>query len=241
MRYCIGYCDVCNPRMLEVMSGSVKRRRPETRQRLLDAALEVFAERGFGNTSVEQVCGRAGFTRGAFYSNFTSLEELFLAMWEQRSTRMLTDVRALLDMEEPLPVNSLNDVVACVLAVVPIDDQWFRVNAEFTAHALRNPSLKRVLVAREKAILATLMPLLDCLLAQIDLEVTDHAALGSNLTAAHDGTLVQCLIEDDTAKALSRRTALFTVLVERYTHKRPDADHPQETVRSSLTGKPISP
>src|SRR5699024_11927152 len=98
--------------MLVTMSGSVKRRRPETRQRLLDAALEVFAERGFGNTSVEQVCDRAGFTRGAFYSNFTSLEELFLAMWEQRSTRMLADVGALLDTGEPLPVSSLDDVVA---------------------------------------------------------------------------------------------------------------------------------
>ncbi|MCT1641227.1 TetR/AcrR family transcriptional regulator [Dietzia cinnamea] len=205
------------------MSGSVKRRRPETRQRLLDAALEVFAERGFGNSSVEQVCGRAGFTRGAFYSNFTSLEELFLAMWEQRSTQILADVGALLDTGEPLPVSSLDDVVAHVLAVVPVDDQWFRVNAEFTAHALRNPSLKRVLVARERAILATLMPLLDGLLSQIGLEVTDRAALGPSLTAAHDGTLVQCLIEDDVSAALDRRAAMFTVLVERYTQEIVDA------------------
>ncbi|WP_061229671.1 TetR/AcrR family transcriptional regulator [Dietzia cinnamea] len=209
--------------MVGSVSGSVKRRRPETRQRLLDAALEVFAERGFGNSSVEQVCGRAGFTRGAFYSNFTSLEELFLAMWEQRSTQILADVGALLDTGEPLPVSSLDDVVAHVLAVVPVDDQWFRVNAEFTAHALRNPSLKRVLVARERAILATLMPLLDGLLSQIGLEVTDRAALGPSLTAAHDGTLVQCLIEDDVSAALDRRAAMFTVLVERYTQEIVDA------------------
>lgn len=179
----------------------------------------MFAERGFGSTSVEQVCGRAGFTRGAFYSNFTSLEELFLAMWEQRSTQMLTDVGALLDKDEPLPVSSLDDVVACVLAVVPVDDQWFRVNAEFTVHALRTPSLKRVLVAREEAILATLMPLLDRLLAQIGFEVTDPEALGPALTAAHDGTLIQCLIEHDASAALARRTAMFTVLVERYTRE----------------------
>src|SRR5699024_4961708 len=169
------------------------------------------------------VCDRAGFTRGAFYSNFTSLEELFLAMWEQRSTRMLADVGALLNKGEPLPVNSLDDVVACVLTVVPVDDQWFRVNAEFTAHALRNPSLKRVVVAREKAILATLMPLLDRLLAQIGLEVTDRAALGPSLTAAHDGTLVQCLIEDDVSAALARRAAMFTVLVQRYSQGSPGA------------------
>lgn len=120
---------------------------------------------------------------------------------------------------ELLPVSSLDDVVASVLAVVPVADQWFRVNAEFTAHALRTPSPKRVLVAREKAILATLMPLLDGVLAQIGLEVTDQAALGPSLTAAHDGTLVQCLIEDDVSAALARRTVMFTVLVERYTQE----------------------
>lgn len=203
---------------MALTTGPVKRRRPHTRQRLLDAALEVYAERGFGNSSVEHVCERAGFTRGAFYSNFTSLEELFLAMWEQRSTQMLADVEALLSSPGKQPrVDSLGDIVECVLAVVPIDDKWYRVNAEFTAHALRNPSLKRVIIAREQGILATLMPLLDQLLDQLGLVITDRAALGPALVAAHDGTLVQCLIEDDAKAACVRRAELFTVLVGHYT------------------------
>lgn len=200
--------------------GPVKRRRPHTRQRLLDAALDVYAERGFGNSSVENICERAGFTRGAFYSNFTSLEELFLAMWEQRSTQMLADVDALLAPESQPRVGTLSEAVDCVLAVIPIDDRWYRVNAEFTAHALRNPSLKRVIVAREDAILATLMPLLDQLLAQLGLEITDRDALGPSLVAVHDGTLVQCLIEDDPDAALRRRAELFTVLFQHYTRER---------------------
>src|SRR3546814_7603493 len=56
------------------------RRREATRQRLLDAAAEVFAEVGLDATSVEAVCERAGFTRGAFYSNFASKEEMFLEL-----------------------------------------------------------------------------------------------------------------------------------------------------------------
>lgn len=200
----------------------VKRRRPQTRQRLLDAALEVYAERGFGNSSVEHVCERAGFTRGAFYSNFTSLEELFLSMWEQRSTQMLADVEALLSSGEQPRVRSLGEVVEFVLAVVPVDDRWYRVSAEFTAHALRNPSLKRVIAGRETAILGTLMPLLDQLLAQIGLAVTDRAALGPALVAVHDGTLVQCLIEDDAEAAHIRRAELFRVLVEHYTAPKKD-------------------
>ncbi|MGK9272567.1 TetR/AcrR family transcriptional regulator [Williamsia muralis] len=204
---------------MALTTGPVKRRRPQTRQRLLDAALEVYAERGFGNSSVEHVCERAGFTRGAFYSNFNSLEELFLAMWEQRSTRMLADVEALLSPGMQPRVHSLSDIVECVLAVVPIDDKWYRVNAEFTAHALRNSSLKPVIVAREQGILATLMPLLDQLLDQLGLVITDREALGPALVAAHDGTLVQCLIEDNAEAARVRRTELFTVLVGHYTRR----------------------
>lgn len=205
----------------------VKRRRPQTRQRLLGAALEVYAERGFGNSSVEHVCERAGFTRGAFYSNFSSLEELFLEMWEQRSSQMLADIEALLNTAEQPRVRSLGEVVAFVLAVVPVDDRWYRVSAEFTAHALRNPALTRVIAARETAILDILMPMLDQLLAQIGREVTDRAALGPALVAVHDGTLVQCLIEDDALAAQARRAELFRVLVEHYTTH-------TETVRKGL-------
>jgi AcrR family transcriptional regulator len=45
----------------------VTRRRAETRARLLDAAFGVFATRGFGRASIEEVCEAAGYTRGAFY------------------------------------------------------------------------------------------------------------------------------------------------------------------------------
>jgi len=52
------------------------RRREETRARLVGAAVEVFAAQGITASTVEQVCDRAGFTRGAFYSNFESKNDL---------------------------------------------------------------------------------------------------------------------------------------------------------------------
>lgn len=56
----------------------------QTRQALLDAARRVFLERGFDGASVEQIAAAAGFTRGAFYSNFTSKEELFAQLVQQQ-------------------------------------------------------------------------------------------------------------------------------------------------------------
>src|SRR5947207_16020547 len=59
-------------------------RRAETRQALIDAAAWVFVERGFVGASVEAIAERAGYTRGAFYSNFASKQELFGELLQQR-------------------------------------------------------------------------------------------------------------------------------------------------------------
>ena len=69
------------------------RRRENTRARLMDAAAEVFAEVGMDAASVEAVCERAGFTRGAFYSNFASKDELFLALCERSAATTIAAVR----------------------------------------------------------------------------------------------------------------------------------------------------
>lgn len=57
--------------------------RQQTRDRLLTAAAQVFAERGFNGASVEDVAEAAGYSKGAVYSNFASKEDLFLALIDQ--------------------------------------------------------------------------------------------------------------------------------------------------------------
>jgi AcrR family transcriptional regulator len=56
--------------------------RDETRDRLFEAAAEVFEERGIGGASIEAIAEAAGLTRGAFYSNFENKDELIIAMIE---------------------------------------------------------------------------------------------------------------------------------------------------------------
>ncbi|WP_422615769.1 TetR/AcrR family transcriptional regulator [Nocardia jejuensis] len=206
--------DARTPDAVEDTPVRAKRRRADTRQRLLTAAFDAFADDGFGRTTVEQICDRAGFTRGAFYSNFSSLEELFLAMWEQRSASMLEQVTALLVTEPSVPDAQL--AVEHVLAAVPVDDKWFRITAEFTAHALRNPPLRRVMVAREESISAALLPVVVTLLARSGRRVPDPVGLGRALIAVHDGTLTQCLLEPDNPEVLAHRTDLFLRILESY-------------------------
>jgi TetR/AcrR family transcriptional regulator, transcriptional repressor of aconitase len=64
----------------------------ETRNRLLEAAAEAFAAHGFEGASIDHITDRAGYTRGAFYSNFSDKAELLLEL----STARMEDFAAVL-------------------------------------------------------------------------------------------------------------------------------------------------
>jgi AcrR family transcriptional regulator len=195
----------------------VTKRRGETRRRLLDAAIEVFAETGFGRASVEDVCSRAGFTRGAFYSNFVSLDELFLLMWQERTDAFIEAAEAAVDAAEQDPVGSLEEGVDRLLDVAVVDDAWFRVQAEFTAHALRTPGLRDVMAAREQRISELLMRVLDRAVEHVGRRIPDREAFADALVAVHEGTAVQCLVEPESGIVRARRRALFLAVVHAYT------------------------
>jgi AcrR family transcriptional regulator len=63
---------------------SRKEKQEETRRRLLDAAERVFLRRGLQGSSVEEIAAEAGFTRGAFYSNYKSKNELVVELLHAR-------------------------------------------------------------------------------------------------------------------------------------------------------------
>ena len=63
-----------------------------SRDRLLDAAAEVFCERGYDGTTVAQVARRAGLTTGAIYGNFRDKAELLLQAIDRNSARAVADL-----------------------------------------------------------------------------------------------------------------------------------------------------
>ncbi|MBA8815333.1 AcrR family transcriptional regulator [Microbacterium halimionae] len=134
------------------------RRRELTRQRLLDAAQQVFAESGFDAASVEDVCERAGFTRGAFYSNFESKEGLFLALVDRVSGERLDAVRRRISTLERsgdfVPASgqgSAMRVVQQVLDVSGDDRLGVLLMSEIRVHALRQKELAAAYLALEES------------------------------------------------------------------------------------------
>jgi AcrR family transcriptional regulator len=71
--------------------------RNDTREKLFEAAARVFEQQGIGGASIEAIATAAGFTRGAFYSNYNSKDELIIAMLEdhvEQSIRRNLDLLA---------------------------------------------------------------------------------------------------------------------------------------------------
>lgn len=142
--------DTVNPNS----NASTSRRREATRQKLLDAAAQVFAEEGLDAASVEAICERAGFTRGAFYSNFETKDELFLELAGRVARERVDAVRervAKLEME-----GDLDDVATDALAVVEEvldvsgDDRLaILLMSEIRIHALRDPLLGAAYLAQD--------------------------------------------------------------------------------------------
>ncbi|MEM5293138.1 TetR/AcrR family transcriptional regulator [Burkholderia sp. JPY481] len=69
----------------------------QTRGRLLDAAQATFMKKGFVAASVEDIAAAAGYTRGAFYSNFRSKTELFLELLRRDHEAMQAGLHAIFE------------------------------------------------------------------------------------------------------------------------------------------------
>jgi AcrR family transcriptional regulator len=70
-----------------------ERRRPQ----VLDAALELFLERGYEGTSMDAVARAAGVTKPVVYACFAGKEELFRALLRREEERILAEIQAAFD------------------------------------------------------------------------------------------------------------------------------------------------
>ena len=115
-------------------------RKQQTRDALVDSAYALFTRQGFHRTSLDQVSAEAGFTKGAVYSNFSSKEDLFFAVYERRVETTVAGMKELAD--------ELGDGAGRELARRTLerrrddDDGWMAVFFEFWAHVLRHPELR---------------------------------------------------------------------------------------------------
>lgn len=124
-----------------------KEKQAQTRAALIDAARHVLAERGLADTSLDEIAAVAGYTKGAVYANFTSKEELYLALLDERFAGELNRLTSALAGVEP-PVEETRDAARELMRFVWADPAWPRLFLEFTVQAARDETYRRKLAHR---------------------------------------------------------------------------------------------
>jgi AcrR family transcriptional regulator len=114
------------------------RRRVHTREILLTSAEQLFIERGYAQVSVSDICSAAGFTRGAFYSNFADKDDIVQALFDQHAGERLDRLQAML---ADAPTRNAHEWAQSLLAVTPQDRGWILLFLEFRLLAPRQPEL----------------------------------------------------------------------------------------------------
>lgn len=112
-------------------------RRRATRARLVEAAITEFGRNGIDATSVEQLCEAAGFTRGAFYSNFTSKDDLCIEVARQVAEASAARIRETLgSMPDQM---STEDIATATLEVARLSPELHATQVELALRAARQP------------------------------------------------------------------------------------------------------
>jgi AcrR family transcriptional regulator len=182
-----------------------REKQQHTRSSLLRAATKLFCRQGLEGASVDQVAQAAGYTKGAFYANFKSKEELFLVMLDERFARELERIdRALSGSEEPrLEARA----AAADFIHFAGDEDWPRLYFQFVAHAARDDEFRQELATRQQAMREKLAETFARW--KQGLEKEDHPVPLQDVTAMiycmADGFLVDRMIEPGLSEDLYER------------------------------------
>jgi len=132
--------------------------RAAVRRRLLDAALQVFAEQGFASASLDQVAEAAGLTKGAIYSNFAGKDDLFFAMMQDQVLNRIETIGTVLagaaagtDSQQ-----SLRDTGRLLTEAFTKQREWQLVFLDFWQRAVRDDEVRAQFVAHRRAMRAAI-------------------------------------------------------------------------------------
>ena len=119
-----------------------RRRREETRAKLLEAATCVLARSGFERATLDEIVREAGFSKGAFYVHFESKDDLFWAMLEERISHQQEAFRRAVDYSKSMDYN-VRMILSAVFGLLGDDALWGSLFMEFHAHAARNEKVRQ--------------------------------------------------------------------------------------------------
>jgi AcrR family transcriptional regulator len=172
-------------------------RQAATRAALLRSASRLICGRGMDGASIDRIAAEAGYTKGAFYANFASKEELFLVMLDEKFAAELERLEAAI-AGAGKPSEAARQAAEDFLVVVDHDPEWPRLYQEFAAHAARNEAFRAELAARQQALRARMADVFERWASSFDIEPTvPHADIAAMTFFMADGFLLTRIIDPE--------------------------------------------
>ena len=186
-----------------------ERRLEHTRSLLLDAAEDVFAEKGFTAATLDDIAHAAGYTKGAIYKHFATKEDLFLAVSDRYWRRYFDNFAEVMSSRARSAPHELDEIA----------QRWRQLSHdrgaehaalghEFTLYLVRNPEVRERVAAKRSEVVEAL--------AKFIVEGIDR--LGGTLTIP-PSTFAQILIATSDSVVLADQLDdenLFRPVVEMY-------------------------
>ncbi|CAM3267385.1 TetR family transcriptional regulator [Mycobacterium intermedium] len=173
-----------------------ERRLEHTRSLLLDAAEDVFAEKGFTSATLDDIAYAAGYTKGAIYKHFTTKEDLFLAVSDRYWRRYFDNFAEVMSSARHIGARELDEIAK----------RWRQLSRdrgaehaalghEFTLYLLRNPEARNRVAAKRSEVVDALAKFINegmnrlggtllippVTFAQLLIATSDSVVLGSEL------------------------------------------------------------
>lgn len=173
-----------------------ERRLAHTRSLLLDAAEDVFAEKGFTTATLDDIAYAAGYTKGAIYKHFATKEDLFLAVSDRYWRRYFDNFAEIMSSAPQVGARELDEIA----------ERWRQLSRdrgaehaalghEFTLYLLRNPDARERVAAKRSEVVEALarfivegvdrlggtLLIAPLTLAQVLIATSDSVVLGSQL------------------------------------------------------------
>ena len=122
-----------------------KEKQANTRSSLMQSAARIFCRKGLERASIDEVAEDAGYTKGAFYANFRSKEELFLAMLDERFAERIEEVDRAFADGESAPEQARHAAADFARSQRAEDERLF---LEFSTYALKDERFREELLTR---------------------------------------------------------------------------------------------
>lgn len=178
-----------------------KRQRPtraQTRQRLLLAAGEVFAQRGYDRASLDDVAAAAGLTKGAVYSSFASKDDLFYALMRERIDERLALVTEAVERQTTVS-DMTRDAGSGLAQLMSSQRDWHLLFIEFWARAVRDPELHDEFARERRSVRGLVAQFLEARAAEAGVNLPAPAEqLAVAVLALSNGIAIEHLADPET-------------------------------------------